>query len=480
MRHTKTLCTLVLGAVVVSGCADDATSPTSLAPTESLASLSAGTTSSDNQLVVFKKSRIPNGFAAQVAALGGNVELTISTAGAAVISGVDAAGLDAIRASSDVDMVEPEIMLELPEPFEVGVATAADAAPASPGDPSAAYFFPRQWNMRAIGADVAWAAGNTGSSDVTVAILDTGIGYTHEDLVGRVDLSRSVSFVPDDDFYVAYYFPGAHPIADIGYHGTHVAATVASNGLVAAGVTSQTTLMGVKVCSVVTGGCAGSAIFAGIEYAVDNGADVINMSLGGAFQKKDYPGYVSVLNRLFNYAHQNKVTVVVSAGNESADLDHNYYPDDDDVQTHYPSLYKTYCSTPNNICVSATGPTAAASNIGPWTNVDAPAVYTNYGRSAVNVAAPGGNTGAGVMAACSTFSLVIPVCQANGYAVTLSGTSMAAPHVTGLAALMVAQYGKNPAKVRAAIQQSADDLGQPGTDPFYGKGRINVARATGN
>ena len=349
MRHTKTLCTLVLGAVVVSGCADDATSPTSLAPTESLASLSAGTTSSDNQLVVFKKSRIPNGFAAQVAALGGNVELTISTAGAAVISGVDAAGLDAIRASSDVDMVEPEIMLELPEPFEVGVATAADAAPASPGDPSAAYFFPRQWNMRAIGADVAWAAGNTGSSDVTVAILDTGIGYTHEDLVGRVDLSRSVSFVPDDDLYVAYYFPGAHPIADIGYHGTHVAATVASNGIVAAGVTSQTTLMGVKVCSVVTGGCSGSAIFAGIEYAVDNGADVINMSLGGAFQKKDYPGYVSVLNRLFNYAHQNKVTVVVSAGNESADLDHNYYPDDDDVQTHYPSLYKTYCSTPNNI-----------------------------------------------------------------------------------------------------------------------------------
>ncbi len=477
MRHTKTLCTLILGAVAVTGCADDAMSPTALAPTESLATLSAGAPSSDNHLVVFKGNGIPSGFAAQVAALGGNVELTINAAGAAVISGVDATGLATIRSGKDVDVVEPETVLELPEPFAVGEAIAgvADDAPASPGDPTAAYFFPRQWNMRVIGADVTWAAGNTGSSDVTVAILDTGIGYTHYDLAGRVDLSRSISFVPADDAYVTAYFPGAHLIADIGYHGTHVAATVASNGYVAAGVTSQTTLIGVKVCSVATGGCPGGAIFAGIEHAVDNGADVINMSLGGAFQKKAYPGYVSVLNRLFNYAHKAGVTVVVSAGNEAADLDHDFYP-----VTHYPSLYKTYCSTPNNICVSATGPTAAGSVNGPWANVDAPAYYTNFGRSAINVAAPGGNTGGSVWAACSTFSLVIPVCQANGYAVGISGTSMAAPHVSGLAALMVAEHGRSPAQVRAAIQQSADDLGQPGVDPFYGKGRINVARATGN
>lgn len=424
---------------------------------------------------------MPRGFEAQVEALGGQVLTVINVVGAAVITGVDTDGLAALQTDKAIDTVEPEVILELPQPTDVSAPFApGNATPSSPSDPTAAWAYARQWNMRAIGADVAWAAGYLGSSDVTVAILDTGIGYTHEDLVGLVDLDRSISFVPNDDVYVNAFFPGAHPIADIGYHGTHVAATVASNGYNAAGVTSRTTLMGVKVCSVATGGCPGGAIFSGIEYAVDNGADVINMSLGGAFQKKSYPGYVSVINRLFNYAHQNKVTVVVSAGNSAADLDRNYYPNADGEQTHYPSLYKTYCSTPHNICVSATGPTASAGTNGPWTDVDAPAYYTNYGRSAINVAAPGGNTGGRVWAACSTFSLVIPVCQADGYIVGISGTSMASPHVAGLAALMVAEYGKNPAKVRSAIEKSADDLGQSGTDPYYGKGRINVATATGN
>lgn len=322
--------------------------------------------------------------------------------------------------------------------------------------------------MRAIDADDAWAAGYLGSPDVTLAILDTGIGYTHADLRGLVDLDRSVSFLPREDAAVQRYFPGAHPIADLGYHGTHVAATVASNAIAAAGVTSKITLMGVKVCGTVRRGCPGGAIFAGIRHAVQNGADVINMSLGGAFQKSDYPGYVATINRLFTYANRNNVTVVVSAGNSAADLDHDG------------SGYKTYCSTPTNFCVSATGPTASASRTGPFENVDAPAYYTNYGRSAINVAAPGGNRGGSVWAACSTFSILIPVCRtAPTYVVGLGGTSMAAPHTSGLAALMVEKYSKNPAQVKNAIQQSADDLGNTGTDPFYGKGRINVAKALG-
>src|SRR5690606_35557739 len=141
---------------------------------------------------------------------------------------------------------------------------------------------------------------------------------------------------------------------------------------VAAGVTSRTTLMGVKVCSVVSGFCPGSAIFAGIEHAVENGADIINMSLGGAFLKSSNPGFVSAINRLFNYAHRNGVTVVVAAGNESADLVHDFYPNTDDVLTHFPSLYTTYCDTPHNICVSATGPNAGAPATGPWPEPDAP------------------------------------------------------------------------------------------------------------
>ncbi len=82
-------------------------------------------------------------------------------------------------------------------------------------------------------------------------------------------------------------------------------------------------------------------------------------------------------------------------------------------------------------------------------------------------------------AACSQTSLVIPVCQTGTYIIGAQGTSMAAPHVSGAAALLVAAGGSNPAQVRAVLQNTADDLGQPGTDPFYGKGRLNVARAVG-
>jgi subtilisin family serine protease len=72
------------------------------------------------------------------------------------------------------------------------------------------------------------------------------------------------------------------------------------------------------------------------------------------------------------------------------------------------------------------------------------------------------------------------VCATGNYILGMNGTSMATPHVTGLAALLVEDLGRNPGQIRARIQQSADDLGQPGTDPYYGKGRINVGQAVGN
>lgn len=465
-RSSRTALAALAVVAVLSACSDPVAQPEAALELP-VAMSSAAPATGPNHFVLFKNGAgIPGDFADAVAAAGGAVEATYEEVGVAVVSGLSASGASQLGKHKGISIVEPEPIVDLVEP--TGVSEPASATPSSPADPSLAFFYPVQWNMRAIEADAAWAAGRLGSPDITVAILDTGIDYLHQDLAGRVDLSRSVSFLAADNAYAAFYFPSRHPITDLHYHGTHVASTVVSNGFGAAGVTSGVTLIGVKVCSVL-GGCPGSAIFAGIQHAVLAGADVANMSLGGGFTKKDFPGAVSAYQRLFNWAKQSGTTFVVAAGNSGIDLDHDG------------NGFATYCSVANVVCVSATGPTSGGTfGPGPWLNPDAPAFYTNHGRSAIDVAAPGGNT-TFVVGACSSSSLVIAVCQ-NGpfFYVGLRGTSMAAPHVSGVAALIAEDVGSDPAQIRARLHQSADDLGQPGTDPFYGKGRINAARATGN
>lgn len=468
--HLLRRITFALGVatLVLSGCQSDSVPPTAPESPSLQFTASATADAAGRYLVLFRREgAIPAGFAALVQAAGGQVEIASSGAGIATVTGLTPEGAARIAKSIAVGAVEPDQTLDYRLPV-VDAAAIEDAAPIfleSQAQPNLAVHFPRQWNLRAIHADQAWAAGYLGSSAVTVAILDAGIDYTYPDLAGRVDLSRSVSFVPSDDALVATLFPGRHVISDLHYHGTHVAATVASNALILAGVTSRVTLIGVKVLGA-SGTGSFSAILNGVIYAVDHGADVINMSLGAPFAKAHAQGFNALINRTINYANRNGVVVVVSAGNEETDLDHDG------------NSYEAICSASNVICVSATGPTGATSVNGPYENIDAPAWYTNFGRSAISVAAPGGNQQP-VWGPCSQMSLLIPVCQTGLYIVGASGTSAAAPHVSGLAALLVERYGRNPARIKSAIQQSADDLGPFGTDPWYGKGRINVVTALG-
>ena len=442
----------------------------------------------DSYLVQFQK-RVPANFARIVESLGGEVIFVHPGAGIAAVAGIGEAGAAALAGRSDIAAVDADAYTEIDAVLaeEVAVADATE----SPANPGLAFFFGRQWNMTAISAPAAWAAGVKGSASVKVGILDTGIDYLHPDLANRVDLALSRSFLSAAEN--ARVPAGAHLVADLNYHGTHVAATVASNAYIGAGISTDVTLVGLKVCAPGTaangyrGTCPTSGTLNAILYAADHGLDVINLSLGGRFNRRDAsaqggfgPSFLATINRVFNYAKTSGTTIVVSAGNDGIDMDHDK------------NGYKSYCSSPAVICVSATGPTSAQFAAGRYVNIqniDALAAYSNYGRADITVAAPGGNA-IPVWAACSGFTLhpSLAGCRNRffnsptswtGSIVGISGTSMAAPHVTGLAALIAGEVGRSPAKITARLHDTADDLGQSGTDPAYGKGRINVARAVG-
>ena len=469
---------LAVASLSLHGCQDQP------APTESHVggSLAASTTSPnqpDRYVVVFAAERVPVDFGERVVRVGGAVEATLNSIGVAAVTGLSEGAVTELAGAADVRAVEPDVATApLNEDVEAD-GTAADEAvreavalAEATASPTTARFYARQWNLRAVFAPEAWAAGHLGSRDVVVAILDTGIDYANPDLAGLVDLGRSISLVPED---VTRHYPGRHPFSDLFWHGTAVASVIASNASVLAGVNRYVTLLAVKIADSTGLRTTASRLLSGIVYATDQGADVINVSNGIEFDKSAHPGIVAAFERAVNYAFGKGALLVSVPFNDSADLDHNG------------DLVRLPCEAANAICAAATGPTGAAGVNGPWADVDAPAPYTAFGRSAVSVAAPGGTGDPGQFrrfwALCTTTpsaATVPPACRAHQPIVQGAGTSFAAPTVAGLAALLVAQLGHGkPGLIRERILHTADDLGEPGVDPYYGKGRINIARALG-
>ncbi len=302
--------------------------------------------------------------------------------------------IEAYRNNPDVIYAEPDYIL------------SADESPDDPG-------YTSQWGLTTVQASQAWDV-TPGSPDIKIAILDTGIDQDHEDLAAKIVNNVNFSTAADFDDHVG--------------HGTHVAgiaSAITNNGLGVAGVGRNSSLLNVKVLDD-TGNGRDSDVAAGIIWAADNGAKVINLSLGG-----DNPS--SALEDAVDYAWGKGAVIVAAAGNNG------------NSSYRYPAYYT------NCISVAATNQNdnwASFSNYGTWVDVAAPGVqiystFPNHSNSAATL-----NYG------------------------SLSGTSMATPFVSGLAALLWnTTYGANNSTVVSRIENSADEIS--GTGTYWKYGRIN-------
>ena len=360
------------------------------------------------------------------------------------------------------------------------------------------FYFAGQWALDAIDAPEAWATGQRGRG-VRVAVLDTGIDPTHPDLAANVNAALARSFVPGQTWDVS-----TDP-AIVVDHGTHISGIIAAadNAFGIIGVAPQAEIVPVQVLRRPTGKGDVGAVIAGIVYAADIDADVINLSLAFSFSHSggvddkgtedpsddavytaaDVAALMVAVNRAAEYAHARGATIITGTANGATDGNHDgsgfYLPRD----------------SPHLITVGATGPLGWA--LGAGVSLDTPAVYVNYGQSVMELSAPGGNVHWGLIASnvlctltsgpvsvtypCWFFDGVVSTAPvAGGFLYEFrAGTSQASAHVSGVAALIIGKNGgsMNPAHVRARLRGSAEDLGQSGKDQFYGLGRVNAFRA---
>ncbi len=344
----------------------------------------------------------------------------------------------------------------------------------------------RQWNMSALSMPSVWDI-NTGNG-IIVAVIDTGVTsvnatYSFPTWDGAAIVQDTMEYAINPDLDINRFTGGRDfifwngPVLDMDGHGTHVAGTVAqstNNSLGFAGMAYNARIMPLKVCYSYwdlqilasdageegffppgSGGCSNSAINQAIRYAADNGAKVINMSLGGTNPSQ------STRDSL-EYAVSRGVFIALSAGNEF----------NDGNPTTYPASYAPAIA--GVMSVGAVGRSLTRAG------------YSTTGEF-VEIAAPGGNFSDGGSAGAiwqagllgsdfNEFTVIFP--RFDRYTdVPLQGTSMASPHVAGLAALLMSQGVTSPAAVEALITRTAQDLGTKGKDNDFGHGFIQPRAA---
>lgn len=293
-----------------------------------------------------------------------------------------------------------------------GWPTPAVAASA-PNDP----LFKQQWGLRRIGAPTAWTTAQ--GAGITIAIVDTGVDKTHEDLKGNFLPAKQYDAINDD-----------FDAADLHGHGTSVAgaaAAVTNNRKGIAGVAPKAKIMAVRAFGALEG--ANPADVAdGVMWAADNGAQVINLSLGAAIPVDPFVTDLQEVSLL--YAAAQGSLVVAAAGNAS----------------------QPFCSTP------AFNPAVLC--VGASDELDRLADFSNYFLG-LDVVAPG---------------VSIITTDKFGLYSSSQGTSLASPYVAGVGALLMSMGASN-LQAAQIIRASAKDLGLPGYDNTYGFGRLDAKAA---
>lgn len=285
----------------------------------------------------------------------------------------------------------------------------------APNDPD----YTKQWNFRNINIEQAWD--ETKGEGITVAVIDSGVSKVPD--LKLTKFVKGYDFVNDKD-----------DASDDNGHGTHVAGTIAqstNNGYGVAGIAYQASIMPLKVLSGSGGGTIAD-IAEAIKFAADNGADVINMSLGGG-------GASSMLEEAVKYAHSKGVVIVGAAGNEARNT------------SSYPARY------PDVISVSATD--AAGHK----------ASYSNFGAG-VDISAPGGSETEKII------QNTIDPSSGESVFIGSNGTSMAAPHVAGVAALIRATGIEDPGEVLSILKQSSRKVQEDHLNHF-GSGHLDAGAA---
>ncbi len=293
------------------------------------------------------------------------------------------------------------------------------------------------WGLEAIGTTEVWPEAS--GTDIIVAVVDSGVDGTHPDLEGQV----IEGYRPLTDEVL----PAGTDSSYGGAHGTHVAGTIAAkeDGKGIVGVAPNAKIMPIVIFDV-DGYVGDDYVAAGIIWAVEHGAKVMNHSWGGW-------GYSHTMKAAFDYALDNGVIMVVSAGNDHTDQ-----------HLHYPSGY------PGVIQV------AAAEYYGGNYRT----VWFSNRSDAITVAAPGVKILSTVPMTGSIgdegHSVLSP--ENDGTYDYYQGTSMASPHVTGVVALLLQKYpNAKPWQIRRLIQQTAVDIDDPGFDHNSGYGLVNVKNA---